>query len=189
MHRHRLPEINGHEAHFEPNYTLRYAAAWVAGIVALVFLVIDLWKPHSLEVAGLETNLISVIIRGGTPLVLGGAMMYLRGQYLVLDRRNGQILRANGFSGHVFSWETVGEFDPTGTMRFQYCQAELQALCVMTYQVPAGTEWVLLHVYTDQAVARESARCLRQWESRLSVTEIEDQSALQTARGTKPLVD
>lgn len=189
MNSHRLPVDYGDQLHFEPAYALRFAFAGAVALFWIGLLVIANLRPDMLAIRNLDPAVASMVVDLAAPFVLGGTGLYLRGKYLCLDRHKGQILQANGFMGQLLGWTPVGVFDPTGTIRFQFCKAELQSLCVMSYQAPGETNWLVLHIYTDPELAREAARELRSWEKRLSVTEMQDQGALPTVRGEKPLVD
>ena len=190
MNSHRLPEPKDNQLLFAPDYRVRFLLSWVAVVVSGVLLTVAWLNPEILHADASKAAVIALTIEILAPMVLVGAFTLLRARYLALDRHTGQILVATGFSGiQPTSWDAVGIFDVKGTMRFEYCQAELQSLCLLSYQAPGSEEWLLLLIYTDMVIAKEAAHRIRAWESELSVTEMQDQAALPTARGIKPLVD
>jgi hypothetical protein len=189
MFSHRLPIADGDRLTFPPQYALRYAAAWLVLLFWSCLLVVSLTIPEALEIKAMSEFWVNLGVRTFAPIVYAGAVMYLRAKHLALDRQQGQILVAQSFSGFMGAWDVVGNFDPTGTITFEFCQAELQTLAVMSYASPGTQERLILHIYTQPDVARDAATRLRLWESRLSVTEVQDQAALPTLRGDVPLVE
>jgi hypothetical protein len=188
MNRHRLPVDRGDQLHFEPDYRARFLVAWVVTVVWVILLLFSFLTPEQFSVGRLAPEGMRMILEFGSLFVLGGTGAYLRGQYICLDRHQGQILQATGFSGKIFGWDKVATFALDGTFRFQYCQAELQSLCVLSYQSPGSPDWLVIHIYTQPKAAAESARRLRIWAPELTVIEEEDQAALTLARERKPLV-
>ncbi len=190
MNSHRLPESKNDQLLFAPDHLIRYLLSWLAVACAGLLLMIALVVPEILHNDTAKASAIAIAIEFLAPLGLVGGFTLLRARYLALDRHTGEILVATGFSGRRLSaWDAVGVFDVKGTVRFQFCQAELQSLCLLSYQAPGSEAWQLLLIYTDMVVAKEAVHRMRAWEAELSVTETVDQEALPTAQGLKPLVD
>jgi hypothetical protein len=189
MQHHRAAWAYGDQLHLEPQYLWRNIVGCAVIGLWVTFVVYALTTDKILRLEDLGRSLAPMVILLLSPIVLGAAVVYVRGSYICLDRNLGQILVAKGILGMVYDWKPVAAFDTTGILRFQYCQAELQSLCVLSYLAPGSETWLMLHIYTDHAVARAAAEAIRQWEGSLSVTEVEDQAALPDARSQRPLVE
>ena len=186
---HRFPELIDGRLEFVPNYGIRYLAAWTLGVATITCWILTLIHPVSM----LEWTTIPVEISArladtiyfGT---LSGAVLYLRGNYLCWDPKTNAVMTCKGFSGIRGEWITQCAFSPDGEVMFEYCQAELQALCVFSYRPNANEPWLLLHIYTNWDEAHRVAEFLRTWEPRLQIEEAQDQAALPSVRLVKPLV-
>lgn len=119
---------------------------------------------------------------------LTASILYLRGTYLCWDTKTGAVMFCKGFSGIRGEWISQCQYNPDGEVMFEYCQAELQALCVFSYRPNANEPWLLFHIYTNWDEAHRVAEFLRLWEPRLQIEEAQDQAALPSVRNIKPLV-
>lgn len=186
---HRFPTLVHDHLEFVPNYALRYLAAWALGITTIVCWILTLLHPVSmLEWTGIPVPVAARLADALFFGTLSASMLYLRGQYLCWDPKVGAVMYCSGFSGIRGQWTTQCPYSPDGEVMFEYCQAELQSLCVFSYRPNPGEAWLLLHIYTNWDQAHAVADFLRSWEPRLMIEEVQDQAALPSLRRVKPLI-